>query len=152
PNDDEVPYHSPETRDNAALKILVESGKLNADSLATMLLRKADWHDHDGLKYLLEHGADPNRIGHWHHTALHQALRRDNALANIELLLDHGADPTLKNQWDGKSALAIAARRGRGDVLLLFERLGLPIEFQGVECLIAACAKNDAALVRSISQ
>ena len=33
PNDEEVPYHAPETHDNAALKVLVESGKLNADSL-----------------------------------------------------------------------------------------------------------------------
>ena len=62
PNDDEVPYHAPETHDNDALKVLVESGRLTADSLATMLLRKADWHDYDGLEYLLEHGADPNRM------------------------------------------------------------------------------------------
>jgi len=32
PNDDEVPYHSPETLDNRAIKILVESGKLTPDS------------------------------------------------------------------------------------------------------------------------
>src|SRR5229473_2193569 len=43
PNDEEPPYHTPETYDNAALKVVVESGKLNEDSLATMLLRKADW-------------------------------------------------------------------------------------------------------------
>src|SRR4029453_14695514 len=43
PNDGETPYHAPETGDNATLKILIESGQLNEDSLATMLLRKADW-------------------------------------------------------------------------------------------------------------
>jgi hypothetical protein len=43
------------------LKVLVESGRLSADSLTTMLLRKADWHDLDGITYLLERGADPNR-------------------------------------------------------------------------------------------
>lgn len=150
-NDEEVSYHSPETRDNGALKVLVESGKLTADSLATMLLRKADWHDYDGIKYLLEHGADPNRMTRWHHTALHQALRRDNDLENIEVLLDHGADPTIENRWDGKSALAIAARRGRGDVLASFVRRGIPIDLPGVERLIAACAMNDAVAVRSIA-
>lgn len=92
PNDAEVLYHSPEEWDNLALKALVESGKLTVDSLATMLLRKADWHDYDGIKYLLEHGADPNRMSGWGHTALHQALKRDNQLANIEVMLDHGAD------------------------------------------------------------
>src|SRR5215470_16025700 len=34
-NDNEVPYHSPETLDNRAMKILVESGKLTPDSLMT---------------------------------------------------------------------------------------------------------------------
>src|SRR6266545_6875372 len=109
PNDEEVPYHSPETYDNAALAVLVESGKLTTDSLATMLLRKADWHDGKGQAYLLEHGADPNRMTRWHYTALHQALRRDNALSNIEVMLDHGADPALPNRRDGQSAVTIAA-------------------------------------------
>ena len=66
PNEEETPYHAPESYDNAALKVLVESGKLNADSLTTMLLRKADIHDYEGMKYLLEHGADPNRMTRWH--------------------------------------------------------------------------------------
>jgi ankyrin repeat protein len=150
PNDGEVSYHSPESPHNEELKVLVESGKLTADSLATMLLRKADWHDYDGIKYLLEHGADPNRITHWGHTALHQALRRDNDLEIIEVLLDHGADPALKNRPDSLSALSIAARRGRGDVLASMERRGIAMEFEGVERLIAACARNDAASIRTI--
>ena len=150
PNDGETPYHAPETHDNAALHALVESGRLNADSLATLLLRKADCHDYEGLKYLLEHDADPNRLTCWHLTALHQALRRDNALANIEVLLDHGANPTLANPHDGRSAIAIAARRGRGDVLELFERRGIHAGLHGVEQLIAACARNDLASICAI--
>src|SRR6202022_2911657 len=39
PNDEETPYHAPEGYDNAALKVLVESGKLTDDSLTTILLR-----------------------------------------------------------------------------------------------------------------
>jgi hypothetical protein len=42
PNDGEVAYHSPETLDNRALEILVESGKLTPVSIATMLIRKFD--------------------------------------------------------------------------------------------------------------
>ncbi len=152
PNDGEVPYHTPETHDNAALKVLVESGKLNEDSLATMLLRKADWHDYDGIKWLLEHGADPNRMTHWGLTAVHQALRRDNALETIEAMLDHGADPTLENRSDGKSAVELAARRGRSDVLELFERRGIPLELHGIDRLLAACARNDAAGMRSVAE
>ena len=74
----------------------------------------------------------------WQLTALHQALRRDNKLENIEAMLDHGADPALINGRDGRSAVAIAASRGRGDVLESIARRGIPIELQGVEKLIAA--------------
>jgi ankyrin repeat protein len=148
PNDGEVTYHAPETRDNAALRALVESGRLTADSLATMLLRKADWHDGDGIAYLLAHGADPDRLTHWGQTPLHQALRRDNALAHIDVLLDHGARPSVTNR-DGDTAIAIATRRGRGDVLALLERRGLLPALQGVEGVLAACARDDAAEVRA---
>ena len=151
PNDGETPYHTPETYDNAAMKVLVESGKLNADNLTTMLLRKADWHDYEGMKYLLEHDADPNRMTRWHYTAFQQALRRDNDLDNIELMLEHGADPTLKNGVDGKSGVVMAARRGRGDVLGALARREIQIELDGVEMLIAACACNDVATVRSFA-
>jgi ankyrin repeat protein len=149
PNDEEVPYHSPESFDNDAMKILVESGKLTADSLATMLLRKADWHDGEGIQFLLEHGADPNRLTHWGFTALHQAVKRDNALENIQEMLDAGANPRLTTR-DGRSAISIAARRGRGDALSLFEQRGFPAALDGVERLMAACAKNDAAAIQTI--
>jgi hypothetical protein len=151
PNDEETPYHAPETYDNGALKVLVESGKMNEESLATMLLRKADWHDVEGMKYLLEHGADPNRMTRWHHTALQHALRRDNGMENIEMLLEHGADPLLKNRLDGKTGIAMAARRGRGDVLEAFERRRITMEFEGVERLIASCARNNGKSVRAIA-
>jgi hypothetical protein len=92
--------------------------------------------------------------------ALHHAVQRDNSIKIIEVLLDHGADPTLLTSIPklgnlgstGKSAVAMAARRGRGDLLELFEWRGFPIELQGVERLVAACAKNDATGVRSIAE
>ena len=93
-NDPEVAYHAPETYDNDALKVLVQSGKLTEETLGTLLLRKTDWHDEEGVKWLLEQGADPNRTTRWGHSALHKAILRDNSLAIIELLLDHGANPT----------------------------------------------------------
>jgi len=149
PNDGEAVYHSPETRDNAAMKILVETGKVTAENLAMMLIRKHDWHDFDGAKYLLEHGADPNddRGRGW--LAIHHAIARDNDLNLIALLIDHGADPQVIK--DGKSAVALAARRGRGDVLAMFERRDIAIDLQGADRLIAACARNDAASARAIA-
>jgi ankyrin repeat protein len=163
PNDNETFYHAPEAYDNAALKVLVESGKMRPD-LVGMLLRKADLHDYDGMKYLLEHGADPNRMTMWGYTALHQALRRDNALRNIDLMLEHGADPSTKTtaqvrpifapDFGGKaqrSGLVIAAHRGRADVLITLERRGFNLGFSGVDLVIAACARANAAAIKAIA-
>ncbi len=130
PNDEETPYHAPEGYDNAALAVLMESGQLNADSLATLLLRKADWKDRDGIRLLLAHGADPNRLTHWRFNGLHQAVRRGNALEVVELLIEHGADPSLPDGKDGRSAVEMAARRERADLLDLFERRGFQVDPQ----------------------
>jgi len=160
PNDEETAYHVSETYDNTVMKILVESGKLNKDGVTTILLRKADWHDFEGMKWLLEHGADPNRGTRWGRTAFHQAVLRDNRIEMLEVLLKHGADPMLVMESNPHSAgtgrlatvASIAVIRGRGDLLELMERNGVRFELRGVERLLGACARGDAAGVRSIRE
>lgn len=149
PNQNEVVYHAPETHDNAAMALLVETGRLTPEHLSLMLIRKHDWHDLAGARYLLAHGADPNR--RWRHglSALHHALARDNALGMFELLLDHGADP--RPISGGHTGFARAAREGRSDVLELFERRGVPVELDGIDRLIGACARGDEAAVRALA-
>ena len=151
PTDGEAVYHSPEGDDFGAMQVLVETGRLRPEDLTLMLIRKHDWHDYEGAKYLLEHGADPNhqRPRGWP-LPIHHAIARDNDLEFIELLLDHQADPTLR-QAD-QSAVERAARRGRGDLLALFEKRGFSVDLSGVDRLIAACARNQADLVRSIAR
>ena len=159
PNDGEVVYHAPETYDNDAMKLLVETGKLTAENLSLMLIRKHDWHDYEGAKYLLEHGADPKGPRERGWLAIHHALARDNNLNMFELLLDYGADPTARNVHrvggdvsdDQRTVVELAARRGRGDVLALFKRRGIPITLHGLDELIGACAMNDGATVQRIA-
>lgn len=143
PDDGEVTYHAPESYDNRALEILVESGKLTAESLAVMLVRKCDWHDRDGIEWLLARGADPRLVTQWGTNALHHALSRDNSLAIIGALLDHGAEP--RSRCHGRTAIALAARQGRGDVLALLEERGIPAALDGEDAILAACARGDEA-------
>jgi ankyrin repeat protein len=148
PNDVEAVYHSPETYDNDAMKALVETGQLTKENLAMMLIRKIDWHDYDGLIYLLEKGADPKGESKRGWLSLHHSLSRANGLLFIETLLDHGADPLLVKH--GFNAFSRAAFEGRGDVLALFAQKGFSIRLADADKLLAACAMDDGETVKQL--
>jgi ankyrin repeat protein len=151
PNDEETPYHVPEGYDNTVMQIVLESGRLSPTSLVTMLVRKADWHDEKGLEMILEYGANPNAILVWGYSPLQHSIRRDNGMELIRPLIDFGADPTLKNTRDGRTAIVMAAHRGRADALQLFEERGFGRDLTGVDALIAACALGDHATVQKLA-
>jgi ankyrin repeat protein len=150
PNDEETPYHTAEGYDHAVLKALLASGRLNRTSMTTLLLRKGDWHDTEGIRLMLEHGADPNDMTRWGNSAFQHTVLRDNRLANIALMLDHGGDPLVKNVHNARSAASIAARRGRGDVLRLLVERGYDLKLKDVERLMAACAMEDDAAISTL--
>jgi hypothetical protein len=150
PNDGETPYHAPETLDDRALHVLVNSGKVTADSLTTMLHRKLDWQHYEGASWLLDHGADPNRISYWGRRALAHALGRTSPLRYFQLLLDRGADHALPSA-DGTLPAALAARTGRADVLDLFAQNGFPVALTGDDAFLAACARGDDGAARAFT-
>jgi ankyrin repeat protein len=149
-NDDEACYHSPETWENDAMKVLVDSGKVSETYLTMMLVRKHDWHDYEGAKYLLEHGANPNGDSNRGWYPMHHALKRINGPDMFELLLDHHADPYLPN--DNLTVVARAAREGRADVLTLIRERGFDFKLDGANELICACALGDEAKVQALNQ
>jgi hypothetical protein len=143
----EVAYHAPEGFDDEAMMAVVESGKLDASGLVTMLHRKLDWTDLDGVRRLLAHGADPNAVSAWGDRALHHALARGNALPLLEALLDAGADPSLgAPRHRDLSAYAIAAHMGRADALERFERAGCAPE----DTFFVALTRADAERARAL--
>lgn len=152
PNDEETPYHAAEGYDNAVLQALLNSGRLNEKSLATIAARKCDWHDDKGLALVLDHGANPNYLTAWKFTPFHQSIRRDNGLEMIEALLDRGADPAIPNRSDGRNAFQMAAWHGRGDVLTEFERRGFTMTFDGPDALAALCARGDMEQARAYAE
>jgi ankyrin repeat protein len=149
PNDEETPYHVAETYDNTVLQVLLDSGRFSEASLATLAARKCDWHDDKGLNLVLDHGVNPNYRTVWKFTPFHQSIRRGNGLVMIEALLDHGADPLLSNEVDGRNALGMAAWYGRGDILATLERRGFEVRLEGLDGLVAACARADLEGARS---
>jgi ankyrin repeat protein len=150
PNDEETPYHVPEGYDNTVMQIVLESGRLTPASLVTMLVRKADWHDEVGMRMVLEHGASPNAMPIWDYTAMQHSIRRDNGIEMIESLMDFGGDPTVKSNKDGRTAITMAARRGPGDALRLFEERGFALDLSGVDALIAVCAVGERDKARKL--
>jgi ankyrin repeat protein len=151
PNDGEVTYHAPESLDDRAMQVIVDSGKLGVEGLTTMLHRKIDWQHRAGIAWLLEHGADPNRPNHpWRcSSALHHALDRGSGRDIFERLLDHGGDPTLPPFYGHPPAPALAARRGRGDLLDLFSVRGFHLPLTGDDAFFAACARGDTTTARA---
>jgi hypothetical protein len=77
----------------------------------------------------------------------------------IDLLLDRGADPyvvarDLRHGGEfrvGRSSTAIAARRGRADVLASMARRDVPLKLDAVDVLIADCARSDASAAHAIA-
>lgn len=150
PNDEETPYHVAETYDNSVLQVLLDSGRMNERSLATVAARKSDWHDDKGLHLVLEHGANPNYRTVWKVTPFHHSIQRDNGLVMIDDLLDHGADPTITNSSDGRNAFQMAAWHGRCDILSTFQRRGFALGLDGIDALVAACAQDDLDAAQSM--
>jgi ankyrin repeat protein len=97
---------------------------------------------------VLEHGANTNLTGIWGKSPIYQAVLRDNDLSMIEMLLDFGADAAMPSR-DGKSAIVLAAHRGRARALELFKKHMGSINLTGVDALIAACALDDKHTIQS---
>jgi ankyrin repeat protein len=154
PNDEETPYHVPETYDNTVMQIILESGRFNERSLAWLAARKADWHDEKGLLLALDHDANPNYLTHWKYTPFQHSIRRDNGLIMIEMFLDHGADPSLRNTENGRNAFQMAAYHGRGDILASLESRGFAFNLEGptpeLDGLVAACARAQLDRAKSL--
>ena len=148
-NDGETAYHASEGYDNTVLEILLRSGKFKAIAMTTILLRKADWHDDQGMKLALSYGADPNSMGHWGFSGMHHSVKRDNGIEMVAMLLDRGGDATLKNKF-GFTVADLAARRGRADVLKLFAERGIDAKLEGAHRLEAACVMADDPEIQSL--
>jgi ankyrin repeat protein len=122
PFDDETVYHAVDEGHAECVALIekhadpkplaVECGKC----LSSML----HWGRTRGVKWLLDHGADPNHVNaHFGEAPLHGAVRHKCKDSIVQMLLDRGADPDLKGR-DGTTPRQLAKRLNVRRILDLF--------------------------------
>lgn len=111
---------------------------------------KAPWVK--GLRWLLEHGADPNMTsGESRETPLQKIVASSRNAAATTLLLDHGADVHLARA-DGRTAYALAVRVGNEtSAAQLVERGARTDVVAPIDALLGACARGDDGEARRLA-
>ena len=111
------------------------------------ILSWAKPEDIAGIRWLLEHGADPNLA--WAQSGdapLHVAAQRWD-VAMVELLVSYGADIHQRTS-DGRTAHTIAALHGNHEIAAWLRRHGAKDELSLLERFISACTSGDRARAR----
>jgi ankyrin repeat protein len=99
----------------------------------------------EGIKWLLQHGADPNVPCYEpEETALHAACRGGWNGEMVEELLRHGAEPMIKRK-DGRTAYELACLTGNREAARVLEMAGAKVPLQEKDRFVAACAAGDEA-------
>ena len=147
-DDDDATYHVAEFPNHECMGVLLDHG-LSADHAATMLLRKLDFDDVEGARYLLERGVDVNHAGRWGKTPLHQAIMRGRDLDTIILLVESGADVNARRK-DDATPYYLACIHGRRDVASYLAGRGADTELEPADALLAACGLGDAERTRAV--
>lgn len=164
PNDGESIYHAAEANNRECLELLREHG-------ADFSSRGAPWgntpiyfllghHEGtsaaitstEGIRWLLEHGADPNVPSYdIRETPLHLAVRTGRGIETVEMLLRHGANTELRDS-NGRTPYTQAVRSGNAAVAELLLRYGALDETTIADKFLGACARGDsdeAAAIRA---
>ncbi|MEK7466053.1 MAG: ankyrin repeat domain-containing protein [Planctomycetota bacterium] len=163
PDDGETIFHAAEANDRVILKMMVEY-KADLDFNKTWgntaiyfnLGHKKGSRfvaaSTRGIRWLLEHGADPNVPSTPKRETALQLAARSRSPETVRLLLEHGADVTLKRK-DGRTAWALAVRAGRVDNARLLEAHGAKTErLSDGDALLAACGRGDDDVARHLAR
>ena len=116
-NDEEATYHVAEFDEHDCIRVLIGAG-LDEKRQATILLRKIDFEDVEGVRTVLDLGTCPNEMGIWGKSALHQAIMRGRSKEMIQLILERGGDPSQPRN-DGVTPMQLATENQRDDVIKL---------------------------------
>jgi ankyrin repeat protein len=139
PSDDESLYHSTEHEDLACVRLLLARGaRVRGNTLKHMLDRESA----DGVRLLLDGGAEPAETNPRGETALHWAIRRGRSPDIVRLLVARGA-PLEARRIDGRTAYALAVLFGRGDQAAALEDAGADTTVSEVDRYLAEYAQAE---------
>jgi ankyrin repeat protein len=163
PNDGESIYHAAEFFHERCLELLLQHG-------GDVSGRHARWHNTPlyfnlghregglhtatadrGIRWLLEHGADPEvTSGEDVETALHCAARVGRRAEIVAWLVAHGAQVSRRTR-SGATPYALALRHGHVATAASLADHGADVNaVRDVDRLIAACAAADAAAAHAL--
>ncbi len=155
PNDAESIFHAAEAMNEECLEILVEHGAdVNADPNRYgnrpiyFLFGYRQAHAGSpttlqGIRWLLEHGADPNRTStEEEETALQLAVRNGWGVEALKLLLDHGALVSTRRK-DGKTAYQLAVLHGNVAAAGLLAEHDGEVTLDPTERFFSACGAGN---------
>jgi ankyrin repeat protein len=137
--------------DHRCLRLLLQAGN-TADLARMALAAPISSNDTDGVRLLLEAGADPRRYlddDQEPTPAAYAAVRSGCGPELVELLLAHGADPGLSGS-DGRSPYALAVRLGRADLAEVLRRHGARDDASDLDRLLSACLLGDGEAAASL--
>jgi hypothetical protein len=109
-------------------------------------------NDTEGIRLLLEAGADPRRYADDDGapaSAVWEAVQSGCSAELLDLLLAHGAKPSRPGQG-GRSAYTLARVQGRDDLADLLLRYGAVDDSTDTDRLLAACQRADQAAVTAL--
>jgi ankyrin repeat protein len=146
PNDNESLYHATEQTDRRIIDALVRHGARWQGTNA--LYRQLDHDDLEGLRQVLDLGADVHEAGPGGSGPLHHAIVRGRSVDFVQLLLARGASATLRNAH-GHTPAELAALLGDTATVAALAALGHGTPQDPRSRFLAVCAAADEGAARA---
>ena len=136
--------------DHQSLRMMLDRAGDVAGMAEMALAAPISQNDTQGVRLLLEAGADPRRYTDDDGapaSAAYEAVKAGCSAEVLELLLSHGAEPGRPSP-EGRSPYALARIEGRDDLADLLLRYGAAGDISGTDSFLAACQRADRDAVQ----